>query len=526
MQKNVLLGNEAVARGVYEAGCHVATAYPGTPSTEILETIAKDYKNIKTQWSPNEKVALEVAIGASIAGGRAVAIMKHVGMNVAADPLFNVSYTGVNAGLVIINVDDPGAWSSQCEQDNRHFARAAKIPMIEPSSPEEARKFIKIAFEISEKFDTPVIFRITTRIAHSRGIVLFDKKNDVPVKKYDKNPEKYVMLPVNARKRHQFIETQMVKLKKYSNKSELNQIEWADASSSSGSAIKRGIITDSVAYQYVKETCPDDSVLKIGFIWPMPDEMIKTFARAVDELYVVEELDPFIEEHVKALGISVTGKKIIPIHGELTPDIVNQAINNKQFQGLGSEYKSQIPVRPPGLCKNCPHGYVFRVLKKLDLYVHGDIGCYTLGALSPYSAMHTQLCMGASIGMHFGFELVHGDEIVKKSVAVIGDSTFIHSGITPLIDLVYNKGTGTVIILDNQTTAMTGHQDNPSTGRTLIKETTHKLDFEMLVKAVGIQRIKIVDPREMDKFEQVVLEEIKAREPSVIISARKCILKK
>ncbi|MCU0848392.1 MAG: thiamine pyrophosphate-dependent enzyme [Spirochaetes bacterium] len=516
--KKVLLGNEAIARGAWEAGCHVATSYPGTPSTEILETIAREYTDIRSQWSPNEKVALEVAAGASIAGARALASMKHVGLNVAADPLFTFSYTGVNGGLVILNADDPGAWSSQNEQDNRHLARASKIPMIEPSSPQEAKDFTMLAFELSEQFDRPVIVRITTRIAHSQGIVEMGERKNVPVREFVRNPQKYVMIPAHARPRHKFIEEQFIKLKEYSNKSGINRIEWGNK--------KRGIITDSVAYQYVKETCPEDSVLKIGMVWPMPDDVIREFAAAVGELYVVEELDPFIEDYVKALGIKAVGKEIIPLLNELTPEIVDQALNGKKITSLVSDYKTPIPPRPPALCQGCPHGFVFNVLKKLDLNVNGDIGCYTLAVLPPYSAMHTQGCMGASIGMTLGFEKAHGEEMARKTVAVIGDSTFVHSGITPLIDLVYNRGTGTVIILDNRSTAMTGHQDHPATGKTANGEETHELDLELLARACGVKRVVKVDPKNTEEFERVVREETAAREPSVIISLRKCILKK
>ena len=515
MTTKILLGNEAIARGAFEAGCSVAAAYPGTPSTEILESVARDYKDIKAQWSPNEKVALEVAAGASVAGARALAAMKHVGLNVAADPLFTFSYTGVNGGLVIINADDPGAWSSQNEQDNRHLARAAKVPMIEPSSPAEAKEFTKAAFDISERFDRPVIVRITTRIAHSQGMVELGEPRKPVLKEFVRNPQKYVMIPAHARPRHKFIEDQMPELIKFSEESGFNRIEWASK--------KRGIITNGVAYQYVKETCPDDSVLKIGMPWPLPDKLIREFAEKVEELYVVEELDPFIENHVKSLGIKATGKEIIPICGELTPEIVNEALNGVK-PVAAPEYKGNLPGRPPRLCSGCPHIFVFETLKKLDLTVNGDIGCYTLGVLPPYSAMHSQGCMGASIGMHLGFEKARGHEMASKSVAVIGDSTFVHSGITPLIDLVYNKGTGTVLILDNRVTAMTGHQDHPATGRTLSGEETHELDLEALCRAVGVKRVFVVDPKDKENFEKIVSEEVATREPSVIISKRKCVL--
>ncbi len=517
MDTRVLLGNEAVARGAYEAGCRVAAAYPGTPSTEILETIAREYPDIAAQWSPNEKVALEVAAGASVAGARTLAAMKHVGLNVAADPLFTISYAGVNGGLVVINADDPGAWSSQNEQDNRHMARAAKLPMLSPSSPEEAREFTRAAFDISERFDRPVIVRITTRIAHSRGVVFCSGREQAPLREFVRSPQKYVMIPAHARPRHAFIEKKLVELKDFSNTSGLNRIEWAGR--------KRGIIADSVSYTYVKETCPDDSVLKTGMVWPLPDQLIREFASGVETLYVVEELDPFIEDYVKALGLTVTGKDMLPLTGELTPDIVDRAINGRHPEQQPG-YPGDIPGRPPGLCRGCPHGFVFQVLHKLDLVVNGDIGCYTLAVLPPYSAMHTQFCMGASIGMHLGFEKARGEEMARSSVAVIGDSTFVHSGITPLIDLVYNKGTGTVIILDNRTTAMTGHQEHPATGKTLMGQETHRLDFEMLVRAVGVKRVVTADPRDTDAFERIVREEVAAREPSVIISSRPCILKR
>ncbi len=518
MTRQLMLGNEAIARGAWEAGCRVAAGYPGTPSTEILETIARDYRDIKAQWSPNEKVALEVAAGASVAGARSLSTMKHVGLNVAADPLFTFSYTGVNGGLVIINADDPGAWSSQNEQDNRHISRAAKLPMLDPSNPAEAKEFTKLAFEISEKYDRPVIVRTTTRIAHSQGPVELGERAEVPLKDFVRDPKKYVMIPAHARPRHVFVEQQILKLKEYSSQSGLNKIEWRNK--------KRGIISNGVAYQYVREVCPDDSVLKIGMVWPLPDELIKEFASQVEELYVVEELDPFIEDYVKALGFKVKGKDIIPVCGELTPEIVDKALNGKDAEKVLPEYAGALPGRPPGLCKGCPHAFVFNVLKKLDVVVNGDIGCYTLGVLPPYSSMHSQGCMGASIGMHLGFEKARGDEMARHSVAVIGDSTFIHSGITSLIDMVYNRGTGTVIIMDNRVTAMTGHQENPATGKTLMGDDTYELDLEMMVKACGVKRVVVIDPKNIEELEKVIKEEMAAPEPSVIMTRRKCILKK
>ena len=519
--KVLLLGNEAIARGAYEAGCQVATAYPGTPSTEILETIAREYRDIRSQWSPNEKVALEVAMGAAVTGVRALAAMKHVGLNVAADPLFTFSYTGINSALVIINADDPGPWSSQNEQDNRHMARASKVPMIEPSDPNECREFTKLAFSMSEEFDVPVIVRITTRIAHSQGLVELGEQEGYPEKEFIRNPEKNIMIPQFVRLRHQFKEEdQIPRLKEFSETSGLNRIEW-------GSNKKRGIITNSVAYQYVKETCPDESILKIGMCWPMPTRLIHEFASQVDEICVVEELEPYIEDYVKSLGIEVKiGKNKFSLLSELTPEIVNNILNNKSVVRNVPEYeKSKIPARPPQLCAGCPHAYVYQVLKEQDLTVNGDIGCYTLGALPPYSSMHTQGCMGASIGMHHGMEKAR-PEMARKSVAIIGDSTFVHSGITSLVNMVYNQGTGTVIILDNRTTAMTGHQEHPGTGKTLMGEETHLLDLPLLAKAVGVKRVVTVDPKEIDELRRVVKEEVAAEEPSVIISLRKCILSK
>jgi indolepyruvate ferredoxin oxidoreductase alpha subunit len=389
--------------------------------------------------------------------------------------------------------------------------------MLEPSSPQEAKDFTKLAFEISEKFDRPVIVRTTTRIAHSQGIVETGEKDEVSLKDFIRDPQKYVMIPGHARPRHLIIEEKMRKAAEYSEKSGLNKIEWLGK--------KRGIITNGVAYQYVKETCPGDSVLKLGMTWPMPDALIREFAAGIQEIFVVEELDPFIEDYVKAMGIRVTGKDIIPLCDELTPDIVDSALNGKKKQNNYPEYKNNLPPRPPALCKGCPHGWVFNVLRKLDLTVIGDIGCYTLAVLPPYSAMHTQLCMGASIGMHHGFIQARPEDSLK-SVAVIGDSTFIHSGITGLIDLVYNRGTGTIIILDNRTTAMTGHQEHPCTGKTLMGEDTYELNLEALVKALGVKRVAVVDPKDLQKLEETVKEEIAAAEPSVIIAKRKCILKR
>ena len=517
MESMIMMGNEAVARGTIEAGCSVAAAYPGTPSTEILESLNRQSSEIKAQWSPNEKVALEVAFGAAVGGVRSLAVMKHVGLNVAADPLFTFSYTGVNGGLVIISADDPGQWSSQNEQDNRHYARHAKVPMLEPSSPDEAREFITKAFDISEQFDRPVIVRVPTRLAHSRAVVRPVTPVTVERKPFTRDPQKYVMIPAHGRKRHIAIEEKQKEVQQASDENGLNRIEWGDT--------KRGIITHSVPYQYVKEMLPDVSVLKIGMAWPLPDEMIREFAAKVDELIIVEELDPFLENYILAMGIDIThGKDLMPNCGELTPDIVGSALAGENVEAQSSpQYTEPLPPRPPKLCKGCPHAPVFNALKELDLHVIGDIGCYTLAALAPYHAMHTQTCMGASVSMHFGLEKAD-DEMAQQSIAVIGDSTFIHSGITPLIDMVYNQGTGTVIILDNRTTAMTGHQEHPGTGVTLKGEQTQTLDIEKLCKAVGVGRVTSVNPFKADNLKQLIQTEVKAREPSVIITTHPCIL--
>lgn len=516
--KKVLLGNEAIARGAWEAGCRVAAAYPGTPSTEILEAMAAYHREVKSQWSCNEKVAFEVAAGAAIAGARALCTMKHVGLNVAADPLFTFSYTGVTAGFVIINADDPGAWSSQNEQDNRHFARASKVPMLEPSDPAEACAYTKLAFDISEQFDRPVIVRTTTRISHSQGPVELSERVEVPLKEFPIDPKKYVMIPAHARPRHVFVEEQLVKLRQWSLTSGINRVEKGKT--------RRGIITAGISYQYVKETCPDDHVLKIGMMWPLPDQMIRDFAASVDELYVVEELDPFIEDYVKAMGIAVKGKELIPLCGELNQDIVNRALNGTVAEREFPAFTEVMPPRPPALCKGCPHAIVFNAIKKQNLIVNGDIGCYTLGVLPPYNAMHSQGCMGASVSMHLGFEKAWGNDLARRSVAVIGDSTFVHSGITGLIDIVWNGGTGTVIILDNRTTGMTGHQENPVTGKTLMGDPAPELDLEALCRAVGVKRVTTIDPLKVEEFETLLAQEVAAEEPSVIIAKRKCILKK
>ena len=473
-----MLGNEAVARGAWEAGVTVATAYPGTPSTEITENIAK-YDEIYSEWSPNEKVALEVAVGSAIAGARSICSMKHVGLNVAADPLFTVSYTGVNGGLVIMVADDPGMHSSQNEQDSRFYARASKVPMLEPADSQECKDYVKQAFELSEQFDTPILVRLSTRIAHSQSLVELDEKVPFQLKEYCKKPDKYVMMPAMARKRHGEVEKRMAALREFANTSDLNRIEW------SGKEI--GVITSGIAYQYAREAFgPGVSFLKIGMVYPLPEKLIADFAKEMKTLYVVEELEPFIENQLKKMGIQVSGKDLLPVMGELNAHIIKEKILGikTEIQPTATE---PIPVRPPVMCPGCPHRGAFYVLKKLKLNVSGDIGCYTLGALPPLESLDTCICMGASVSGAHGMAVARGREFAKKTVAVIGDSTFVHSGITGLIDIVYNQGTSTVIILDNSITGMTGHQHHPATGYTIKGEPTRRLDLELLVKAVGVE---------------------------------------
>lgn len=514
--KKLMLGNEAVARGAYEAGCTVAAAYPGTPSTEITENIAK-YDEIYSEWSPNEKVALEVAIGSSIGGARSICSMKHVGLNVAADPLFTVSYSGVNGGLVIMVADDPGMHSSQNEQDSRFYARSSKVPMLEPSDSQECKDFVKQAFSISEKFDCPVIVRLSTRVSHSQSVVELCDKEEFQIKNYSKDANKYVMMPAMARKRHVEVEKRMAALREFSSECELNRVEW--------NSTEVGVITSGISYQYVKEAMPDASVLKIGMVHPIPEKLIADFAGKVKTLYVIEELEPFFENQILKMGIKVIGKQKLPVMGELSAQIIEEKLLGKTFASREAA-SVPIPVRPPVMCPGCPHRGMFYVLKKLGLNVSGDIGCYTLGALPPNEAMDTCICMGASIGVAHGMEKARGAEFRKKTVAVIGDSTFIHSGITGLIDIVYNKGNSTVIILDNSITGMTGHQQNPTTGFTIKGEPTKQVDLELLCKAVGVDRVTIVDPFDVKEFERVVKAETEADEPSVIISQRPCALLK
>jgi len=515
--KNILLGNEAVARGAYEYGVTVASAYPGTPSTEITENINK-YETINTEWSPNEKVALEVGIGASIAGARTIVSMKHVGLNVAADALMSVSYPGVNAGLLLAVADDPSQHSSQNEQDTRYFGMAAKVPILEPSDSQECKDFVGCGLEISETFDTPVILRLNTRISHSQSMVELSEKMPFQLKEYDKNPNKYIVAPAVAKKRRVIAEERLRKLEEFADTTELNTVEYKSRDI--------GIITSGIAYQYSREVLPEASYLKLGLSYPLPRKKITEFIRKCNTVYVIEELEPIIEEKIKSWGLSVIGKEVIPVIGELNQEIIRAAVLKETVAGVRAELSKNIPVRPPVLCPGCHHRGVFYVLNKLKLHVSGDIGCYTLAAFAPLSAMDTSICMGASIGMAFGFEKARGKEFSKKTVAVIGDSTFVHSGITGLIDVVYNQGNITVIILDNSTTAMTGHQDHPGTGCTIRGKKSQAVDFVALAKAIGVKRIQTVDAYDITELERIVTEETQAEEPSVIITKRPCILLK
>ncbi|HAF07260.1 MAG: Indolepyruvate oxidoreductase subunit IorA [candidate division TA06 bacterium 32_111] len=513
--KELLSGNEAVARGAFEAGVHFASAYPGTPSTEILENVAK-YKEIHSQWSVNEKTALETAIGASFGGMRAIVAMKHVGLNVAADPLFSVGYIGAKGGLVIVTADDPGMHSSQNEQDNRNYARAAKIPMLEPSDSQEAKDFTKIAFTISEEFDTPVLLRLTTRISHSKSIVQFNDREVVPIKGYEKDIRKNLILPAHARLLHKKVEERFKKLKELSNDFKYNFIEYKDK--------KVGIITSGISYQYAKEAMPDASFLKISLSWPLPEELIREFAKNVQVIYIVEENDPFLETEIKAMGIDVVGKELIPEVGELNPYIVKVSLGVIQPY-TPKQIETKATPRPPALCPGCPHTSVFYAINKNKLIATGDIGCYTLGALPPLSAMDTCVDMGASITNALGLEYAlkkAGDN--RKIVAVIGDSTFYHSGVTGIIDMIYNGSKGTVIILDNSITAMTGHQDNPGTGRTLMGDEAPIVDIENLVRGLGVKHVKVVDTYNLEEVMQTVKEESERDELSVIIARRPCML--
>lgn len=515
MSKKLMIGNEAVARGLYEAGCRVASSYPGTPSTEITEVLAT-YDEVYSEWAPNEKVAAEVAVGAAVAGARSFCAMKHVGLNVAADPLFTASYTGINSGMVLAVADDPGMHSSQNEQDSRHYAKAAKVMMLEPSDSAECLSFAKLAYELSEQFDTPVILRLTTRVAHSRSIVNISERVDNGVKEYTKDPMKYVMMPAMAKKRHIVVEDRILKQIAWSEAAPVNTVEYNDT--------KIGVITAGICYQYAKEALGDKaSYLKLGCIYPLPVKIIEDFCKKFETVYVIEELDPYIEEHCKQLGLKVIGKEAFTLQGEYSQSLIRRVIcgEEAEFKSLETE----IPARPPVLCAGCPHRGLFYSLKKLGVTVSGDIGCYTLGALAPIQMMDTCICMGASVSALHGRNKADASN-EKKSVAVIGDSTFIHSGVTGLINIAYNRSNSTVIILDNSITGMTGHQQNPTTGKTIKGDPTTAVSLEKLANAVGIDRVRVVDPYNLAETEQAIREELEVEEPSVIISRRPCALLK
>ena len=508
--KKLLLGDFAVARGAWEAGVSVAAAYPGTPSTEITEELAR-YDDVYSEWSPNEKVALEVGIGASIRGVRAIVSMKHVGLNVACDPLFTASYTGVNGGLVIAVADDPSVFSSQNEQDTRLTAVSAQVPVLEPSDSMEAKEFAKLAFELSERYDTPIILRLTTRVAHSQSLVELGERVVPAAKPYERNIAKYVMMPANARVKHTVVEERMQKMSQDANALPINRIEEGSKD--------LGIICSGGVYEYVKEALPEASVLKLGMVYPLPYDLIKKFAGSVKRCIVAEELAPHIETLVKAQGIAVEGKNVFPRCGEFSANLIRRCVLGEQSAAV----PANVPARPPVLCAGCPHRGVFYVLSKLKLNVLGDIGCYTLGAVPPLGSMDAVVCMGASIGMTIGFDKAD-PEAHKHSVAVIGDSTFIHSGITGLIDAVYNKARITVIILDNRTTGMTGHQNHPATGKTIKNEPTYELDLAEVCRAVGVPNVRTVDPADLAATEAAVREEVAKDEVSVIIAKRPCAL--
>ncbi len=508
----LLLGDQAIARGAWEAGVRVVTAYPGTPSTEITEAAAK-FPEINTQWAPNEKVAMEVAFGASLAGARAMVCMKHVGVNVAADPMFTAAYTGVNAGFVIAVADDPAMHSSQNEQDTRYYARAAHLPILEPSDSQECKDFTKYAFALSEELDSPVIIRITTRIAHARSLVTQEQRDEITTKPYEKNMAKYVMIPAMARKRHVAVEQRENAYAEAVNTSPLNRVEMRDTTV--------GIITSGVNYHYVRDALPEASVFKLGVVYPLPIQSIAEFAKQVDRLVVIEELEGLIEKDLKAAGIACEGKALTGIQGELTVEKIKHAVLGTPLPDIS---QAELPGRPPALCPGCPHRGIFHVLSKLKMHVMGDIGCYTLASLPPLSAMDATLCMGASIGMASGAERAQGKEFSKKTVAVIGDSTFIHSGVTGLIDAVYGREAITVLILDNRITGMTGHQHHPATGFDIHGNPAPMLDIEALCRACGVEHIAVVDPLDLAETKRVILEETQRDAVSVVIARRPCAL--
>lgn len=512
--KELMLGNKAVARGLYEAGCKVISSYPGTPSTEITEEAAA-YKEVYCEWAPNEKVALEVAHGATLGGVRAACAMKHVGLNVAADPLFTISYQGLNAGLVVCVADDPGMHSSQNEQDSRHYAIAAKLPMLEPSDSEESRVFAKKAFEMSEKFNTPVLLKMVTRVAHSQSIVDTEERVEPAQVPYVKDPAK-VMMTLNSRNAHVRVEQRTKDLIEYAENCEFNRVEM-------GNDTSVGIITDSTSYQYAREVLGEDAcILKLGLINPLPEKLIKDFAAKVDKVVVLEELDPIIENHCKQLGIKVSGKDTFPICGEFSQNLVRECLGMEVPKHMSID--ENVPARPPVMCAGCPHRGIFYILKKKKCMVYGDIGCYTLGAVAPLNAMDLNVCMGASCSGLHGFNKAMGEAGENNSVGVIGDSTFIHSGMTGITDISYNMSNSTVIILDNSITGMTGHQQNPTTGKNLRGEPAGKVDLEALCKALGFNRVRVVDPYDLKAVEEAVTEELAAKEPSIIISRRPCVM--
>ncbi|MCI8581901.1 MAG: indolepyruvate ferredoxin oxidoreductase subunit alpha [Dorea sp.] len=512
-KKVIMLGNEAIARGAYEAGVKVSAAYPGTPSTEISEYLVQYKDDIYCEWSPNEKVATEVAVGASLAGTRAMSCMKHVGFNVAADPAYSVSYMGVNGGLVIVVADDPGLYSSQNEQDTRMVARAAKLPVVEPSNSNEAREFMKMAFELSEQFDRPFVYRTTTRLAHSQGIVELTERREIEDKPYVKDIKRTVMMPVNAKFRHVEIEKRNEELAEAANTHPINQVEMKDK--------KIGVITSGIPYQYVKEALPEASVCKLGLVNPLPRKLIEEFAAKVENLYIVEELDPVIEEQVKAWGIQCTGKEIFTVQGEYSANMIRQAVLGEKPE---IKTPAEVPGRPPILCPGCPHRSVYHVLNKLKMHVAGDIGCYTLGAVAPLSAVDTTMCMGSSISTLHGMEKAKGREYIKNWVAAIGDSTFLHTGINSLMNMVYNNGSGTVMILDNSTTGMTGHQDHAATGKTLMGDPTYAIDIPGLCQAAGVPNVRVVDAFDIAELEKIIKEETAKDQVSVIITKSPCVL--
>lgn len=514
MEKKIMLGNEAIARGAYEAGVKVSSAYPGTPSTEISEFLAK-YDEVYTEWAPNEKVALEVAAGASISGVRSLAAMKHVGLNVASDPLYTLSYTGVGGGLVIVVADDPGIASSQNEQDTRMIARSAHLPLVEPSDSNEAKDFLKFAFEISEKYDTPVIFRTTTKLSHSQSVVSLSERIVPEDKIYERSVPKYVMMPASAIGRHKVVEAREVLMEKDGSLFPINKVEMLDK--------KIGFITSGIAYQYVKEACPTASVLKLGIINPLPRKLIEDFIASVDEVYVFEELEPVIEEQIRSWGFAVKGKELFTKQGEYSANMLKRVLYGKDDAVFGVE---ETPARPPILCPGCPHRSVFSVLNKLKIHAAGDIGCYTLGAVAPLNVIDTTVCMGSSISLLHGMEMAHGKEYIRNWVATIGDSTFLHTGINSLINMVYNKATGTVIILDNRTTGMTGHQEHAATGKTLKGEDTYAINLAELCRSVGVSRVLEIDSFDVKALEAAIKESAQGDELTVIIAKAPCALLK